>query len=82
MFRRVDAAGAPREESSLSKTDKHLTEEEQGEICFRFWVQIIKRIDCVDHMTHDRGRHIMMGYLMNPKLGKAHEEEMLKKNRV
>jgi hypothetical protein len=33
-------------------------------------------------LTRGRGRHIMMGYLMNPKLGKEHEEEMLKKNRV
>eukprot|EP00397_Hematodinium_sp_SG-2012_P004879 GEMP01004894.1.p1 GENE.GEMP01004894.1~~GEMP01004894.1.p1 ORF type:complete len:805 (+),score=217.53 GEMP01004894.1:206-2620(+) len=39
----------------------HLTEEEQGEVCYR-------------------GRHIMMGYMANPKLGPAHMEEIAKKN--
>ena len=33
-------------------------------------------------VTHRRGRHIMMGYLMNPRLGDAHKAEMEKKNKV
>jgi hypothetical protein len=33
-------------------------------------------------LTRCRGRHIMMGYLMNPRLGQEHMEEMKKKNQV
>ena len=33
-------------------------------------------------VTRRRGRHIMMGYLMNPSLGDAHKAEMTKKNEV
>jgi len=62
VFRVAEGGGGGKlMESKQSRTNGHLTEEEQGEICFR-------------------GRHIMMGYLMNPRLGQQHVDEMKKKN--
>jgi len=50
-----------KEEVPLADDLNKLTEDNQGEVCFR-------------------GRHIMMGYMANPKLGDEHVEEIKKKN--
>ncbi len=86
VFRVADSgSGSKLTESKLSRTGGHLTEEEQGEICFRcIFVQFHKPSTPFKFkgLTCCRGRHIMMGYLCNPLLGKEHEAEMLKKNQV
>ena len=89
VFRVGEGGGGGMVESKLSPAVGHLSEQEQGEICFRcafsttFYepetpLQTLPLL----YVTRRRGRHIMMGYLCNPLLGEEHVAEMTKKNEV
>ena len=47
------------------------------QVCFDTLAHVLRLA-----LTRCRGRHIMMGYLMNPRLGQEHMDEMKKKNQV
>ena len=66
VFRVAEGGSGKMVESKLSRTGGHLTEEEQGEICFRCLKAYTKNRKPLLNIslqppTHCRGRHIMMG---------------------